>query len=251
MRLALAGDVIGRHARPVGADQGGRVVGDGARRLPTSIAPRCGSRPSWPPAHATITGAASRLVALTCHLGPPCMLRQPPVDAFQQVAQLRWRDRHRLALCPGPHEAAVVQALGEHAHPLAVVPQDLHQTTALAAEHEQDRNAGFASASPAPAAPGRRSPDAYPSHRSPATPASRTAARSSAQRPRHPAQRRFIERPIDPDRHAAAKLDLDHAFHLRSCRRRHGDRQELQSSTAICRSLRLSPPLMQQVGCTS
>src|SRR6185295_9823298 len=30
MRLALAGDAIRRHAGPVGADQGGRVGGDGA-----------------------------------------------------------------------------------------------------------------------------------------------------------------------------------------------------------------------------
>ena len=30
MRLALAGDAIGRHAGPVGADQDGRVGGDGA-----------------------------------------------------------------------------------------------------------------------------------------------------------------------------------------------------------------------------
>jgi len=58
-------------------------------------------------------------------------------DAFQQVAQLRRRDRHRLILRSRPHEAAAIQALGEQAHPLAVVPQDLHQTTALAAEHEQ------------------------------------------------------------------------------------------------------------------
>ena len=42
--------------------------------------------------------------------------------------QLGRRDRHRLALRPWPHEAAALQALGQQAHPLSVMPEHLDQS---------------------------------------------------------------------------------------------------------------------------
>src|ERR671931_288231 len=75
-------------------------------------------------------------------LWSPRVLRQSPVDAFQQISQLRWRDRYRSlrALARngrGPDKTPAFQPLGEQAHALAVVPQHLYQRAAPAAEHEQ------------------------------------------------------------------------------------------------------------------
>src|SRR5258708_28568825 len=76
-------------------------------------------------------------MASSRHLRPIGPLRQPPVDALQQVTELCCRDRHRLTLGARPHEAPSLQPLGQQAHPLAIVPKDLQQPAALAAEHEQ------------------------------------------------------------------------------------------------------------------
>ena len=56
---------------------------------------------------------------------------------FEQIAELRRRDRHRAVSRRRPDEAAALQPLGEQAHALAVVPEHLDQTAATAAEHEQ------------------------------------------------------------------------------------------------------------------
>src|SRR5262245_43899468 len=82
-------------------------------------------------------------------LRTPSVLRQPPVDALEQISQLRRRDRHRAIgslarSCRRPDEAAALQPLGEQAHALAVVPQHLDQAAAPAAEHEQLAVVGIA-----------------------------------------------------------------------------------------------------------
>src|SRR6266508_352471 len=70
-------------------------------------------------------------------LWPPRVLRQPPVNAFEKIAELRRRHRY----CPirrrWPDEATALQPLREQAHALAIVPQHLDQAAAPAAEHEQ------------------------------------------------------------------------------------------------------------------
>src|SRR6185312_16014840 len=70
-------------------------------------------------------------------LWSPRLLRHPPVDAFEQVAQLGRRDRHNAFGRGRPNEAATLQALGEQAHPLAVMPEHFDQPAAAAAEYEQ------------------------------------------------------------------------------------------------------------------
>ena len=72
-------------------------------------------------------------------LWTPRLLRQPPIDAFQQIAKLRRRDRHRAvrAIAGGrrrPDKTAAFQPLREQAHALAVVPQHFDQATAPAAD---------------------------------------------------------------------------------------------------------------------
>ena len=70
------------------------------------------------------------------------MLRKPPVDPFEKVAELRRRDRHPpVRVFAGsrrrPDEAASFQPLREQAHPLSIVPKDLDQPATTTAEHEQ------------------------------------------------------------------------------------------------------------------
>src|SRR5262245_26865206 len=70
-------------------------------------------------------------------LRSPRALRHPPIDAFQQIAKLRRRDRYRPVSRRWPDEAATFQSLRKQAHTLAVMPQHLDQPAAPAAEHEQ------------------------------------------------------------------------------------------------------------------
>src|SRR5215468_12281282 len=70
-------------------------------------------------------------------LRPPGPLWQPPVDPFQEIPELRRRDRHRPVRRRRPDEPAMLQSLGEKTHALAVVPQHLDQVAAPAAEHDQ------------------------------------------------------------------------------------------------------------------
>ena len=75
-------------------------------------------------------------------LRTPGVLRQAPVDPYEQISQLRRRDRHPPILTltwngRWPDEAATFQPLGEQAHSLPIVPQHLEQAAPTAAEHEQ------------------------------------------------------------------------------------------------------------------
>src|SRR3974390_3413113 len=75
-------------------------------------------------------------------LWTPRLLRQSPVNAFQQISQLRRRDRHRalltLARSSGrPDKTTALQPLRKQTHALAVVPQHLDQRAAPAAKDEQ------------------------------------------------------------------------------------------------------------------
>jgi AcrR family transcriptional regulator len=69
----------------------------------------------------------------TGHLRLPPGLRRAPIDPFEQIAQLSRRDRHRFAQCRRPDELALLQALGEQAHALTIVPEELGQIAADAA----------------------------------------------------------------------------------------------------------------------
>src|SRR5229473_318934 len=82
-------------------------------------------------------------------LRSPRALRQSPIDPFQQICQLRRRDRHRpirAVVRNGrwPDKTAAFQPLREQAQALAVVPQHLDQGAAPAAEHEQMAIVGIA-----------------------------------------------------------------------------------------------------------
>ena len=113
-------------------------------------------------------------------LRPPRPLRHAPVDPFQQISQLRRCDCHRPVRRRRPDEAAALQPLGVKAHALAIVPQHLDQAATPPAEHEQMAAVRIMpEASPAPAAPSRRSPCACRCDPSPATPAHRPGAGSS------------------------------------------------------------------------
>src|ERR1019366_2312503 len=70
-------------------------------------------------------------------LWPPCVLRHAPVDTVEKVAQLRRLDCHDSIGWRWPDKVAPFQALGKQAHALAVIPQDLDQSAAATAEHEQ------------------------------------------------------------------------------------------------------------------
>src|SRR5947207_6769279 len=75
-------------------------------------------------------------------LRTPGVLRQTPVDAFQQISQLRRRDRHRPIRAVArnrrwPDKTTAFEPFCEQAHALAVVPKHLDQAAAAAAEHEQ------------------------------------------------------------------------------------------------------------------
>src|SRR5262245_43733736 len=70
-------------------------------------------------------------------LRSPRPLRHPPIDPFQKIGQLRWRDRHRPIGGRWPDEAASFQSLRKQTHALAVVPQNLDQPAAAAAEDKQ------------------------------------------------------------------------------------------------------------------
>src|SRR5713226_5279681 len=74
---------------------------------------------------------------LAGRLRSPRVLRQTPIDPFEEVAELRRRDHHRPIHSRWPDEAATFQPLRKQAHALPVMPQHLDQATATAAEHEQ------------------------------------------------------------------------------------------------------------------
>jgi len=57
-----------------------------------------------------------------------------PVDAFEQIAELRRRDRYRTIRRLWPDEAATLQPLGVKRHAETVMPENLDQLAVLAAE---------------------------------------------------------------------------------------------------------------------
>src|SRR5450432_293011 len=59
--------------------------------------------------------------------GPPGQLRIPPVNPFQHIGHLSWRDRHRAIRRGGPDELSTVQALCIKRQPDPVMPEDLGQ----------------------------------------------------------------------------------------------------------------------------
>ena len=145
---------------------------------------------------------------------PPRLLRMSPIDAGQQITELRRRDRHHAVGRARPQEAAPLQALREQAGALAVMPDHLQQIAAAAAEAKQ-----MAAQRIAPQhllhlqAPATESPSACRCGRSPATPARRSGTGSSrpsiGQRRDCCRQRRRVDRARDPHPRPGRKLDLD------------------------------------------
>src|ERR1700732_5580953 len=82
--------------------------------------------------HASIAFARS---LSTRRRWPPAMTRIAPVDAFEHVAELRRRDPHRAVSRLWPDETATLQPLGIERHAEAIMPENLDQLSALAAEH--------------------------------------------------------------------------------------------------------------------
>src|ERR1700730_17487701 len=68
-------------------------------------------------------------------LRSPRVLRHPPVDALNQVAELGWGDGHHAIGRRRPQETAALRPLGVERHAQPIVPQNLDQLTALATEH--------------------------------------------------------------------------------------------------------------------
>ena len=75
--------------------------------------------------------------ALSGDLRPIGFLWSPPIDAFQHVAELRWRDVDRAIRRRRPNELAAFQPLRENAGTLPVVPDHLDQVTTTPTKHEQ------------------------------------------------------------------------------------------------------------------
>lgn len=67
----------------------------------------------------------------------PTLLRHSPVDAREQAAKLRRRDRHGPVRHGLSQEAAAIEPLGVQARALAVVPDHRDQVALPAAEDEQ------------------------------------------------------------------------------------------------------------------
>src|SRR5215470_12716840 len=68
-------------------------------------------------------------------LRTPRALRHPPVNPLKQIAKLGWGDRHHAIRRRRPEEAAALQPLGIERHAKPIVPKDLDQLAALAAEY--------------------------------------------------------------------------------------------------------------------
>jgi hypothetical protein len=66
----------------------------------------------------------------------PRFLWVPPVDAGQQITELRGRDRHHADGRARPQETATFQSLREQAGTLAVMPDHLQQIAAPTAKAE-------------------------------------------------------------------------------------------------------------------
>ena len=67
-------------------------------------------------------------------LRSPRVLRHSPIDAFQQVAELRRGDRHHAVRRRRPDEASTLQPLREQAQTPAIVPQNLKSSPSYSPE---------------------------------------------------------------------------------------------------------------------
>ena len=67
----------------------------------------------------------------------PGLLRRPPINAFEQITQLRRGNRHRAVGWRGPEETPALQPLGEQASTLAIMPDDFDEIAATTAENEK------------------------------------------------------------------------------------------------------------------
>lgn len=67
----------------------------------------------------------------------PRLLRDPPVDAFQQHRQLRLAEMHFAIVRRWPYKPPALKPLGKQAGALAIPPDDLEQVSASATEHKQ------------------------------------------------------------------------------------------------------------------
>ena len=63
------------------------------------------------------------------------MYRIAPIDALEHVSELRHRDRNDAVRDRRPNEPAAFQPLGVERHAQPIVPQNLDQLAAFAAEH--------------------------------------------------------------------------------------------------------------------
>src|SRR5271168_289551 len=66
----------------------------------------------------------------------PCSLRHPPIDAFQQHAELGRSECGGSVRRRGPNKAALLKPLREQAKPLPIPPQRLEEITAPTAEYQ-------------------------------------------------------------------------------------------------------------------
>jgi hypothetical protein len=78
-----------------------------------------------------------KLKALPDRCRPPRLLGVPPINAGQQVTELRGRDRHHAIRRRWPQKASPFQTLREQARTLAIVPDHLQQVAATAPEAKQ------------------------------------------------------------------------------------------------------------------
>src|SRR5690606_2141915 len=74
---------------------------------------------------------------LPCEQGRRGAFGTPPVNAFEQHRKLRRGEADLARLGDRPDEPATVHALREEAQALAIIPEQLDQIAALAAEREQ------------------------------------------------------------------------------------------------------------------
>ena len=80
---------------------------------------------------------AARATDLSSQFGPGGTRRSPPLATVEQRRQLRRRERDPpRRVCRRPHELALLQPLGQHAKAHAIVPDQLDQPGASAAEGE-------------------------------------------------------------------------------------------------------------------
>ena len=75
-------------------------------------------------------------------LRAPGVLRQTPIDAFQQIAQLRRRECHSsigivLRERRRPHKVATLQSLRKQTHALSIVPNHFYQSATSSTKNKQ------------------------------------------------------------------------------------------------------------------